>query len=160
MERANRILNHPDFLRLTEEIRVWEKERRFCGHGKGHLLDTARLAWILSEEEGKGLSRELVYAAALLHDIGRGAQYENGTPHEQAGAVLCMPILADCGFTEAEQEQIQYAIASHRDKVAAEKEPLADILYRADKGSRACYFCEVQAECKWSDEKKNLKRTY
>ena len=38
-----------------------------------HFLDVARLAWIAGLEQGLGLDKEIVYAAALLHDIGKQA---------------------------------------------------------------------------------------
>lgn len=120
-----------------------------------HLLDTARLAWISNLEEGLGLEREVVYAAALLHDIGRSEQYETGIPHAEAGARIAEPILADCGFTEEERGEILYAIASHSKRDPSRKTVLADLLYRADKGSRACFACAVEPMCDWPSEKKN-----
>ena len=42
----------------------------------GHLLDVARLAWIFNLEANQEISKERIYAAALLHDIGRHIQYE------------------------------------------------------------------------------------
>lgn len=47
-----------------------KKDRIFCGHDMGHLLDVARLAWIFNLEANQEISKERIYAAALLHDIG------------------------------------------------------------------------------------------
>ena len=44
----------------------------------------ARIAYILNMEQDLGLEKEVIYAAAVLHDIGKYAQYEDGTPHEQS----------------------------------------------------------------------------
>ena len=86
MERIDRILAHPLFVSHLEKNRQAEEGRKFCRHDLQHLLDVARIGQICSLEEGQGLDRELVYAAALLHDIGRHLQYEEGIPHEKASA--------------------------------------------------------------------------
>ena len=70
MKRVNRILAHPRFQIYKEEIKKWEEDRPFCGHDVSHLLDVARIACILSLEEKCEVSKEYIYTAALLHDIG------------------------------------------------------------------------------------------
>ncbi len=80
-----------------------------------HFLDVARLAYIFNLEEHLGIDRERIYAAALLHDIGRHVQYLDGTPHQEAGLPIAGEILRDCGFSEGEEEEILEAIARHRD---------------------------------------------
>ena len=125
-----------------------------------HLLDTARLAWIFNLEEELSLDRDIVYAAALLHDVGRCEQYKTGIPHAQAGAEIAETILADCGFTAEERKSIHYAIASHSKREPSQKTVLADLLYRADKASRACFACAVETSCDWSSEKKNMELRY
>ena len=88
MDRKNRILKHELFLKCYQKNEEYEKEREFCHHDIVHFLDVARLGMILNEKEKLGVGEENIYAAALLHDIGRFRQYEDGTPHEQASAVL------------------------------------------------------------------------
>lgn len=106
------------------------------------------------------ISEELIYAAALLHDIGRWKQYEDGTPHEKASAELAPEILADCGFRAEETEQILTAILNHRNEKIKEEQSLSGILYRADKMSRSCFACEAEAACDWKGTKKNLELRY
>ena len=164
MERVNRILRHPDFIRLQEELDRLEADRRFCRHGMQHLIDTARLAYLFALESSADLPKDVIYAAALLHDIGRAEQYRNGTPHDVAGCAAAEPILAECGFAEEEQDMILTAIGSHRKekskKKAMSKEVLAAILYHADKKSRLCFLCNAEAECNWAKEKKNMTLEY
>ena len=164
MERVNRILRHPDFIRLQEELDRLEADRRFCRHGMQHLIDTARLAYLFALESSADLPKDVIYAAALLHDIGRAEQYRNGTPHDVAGCAAAEPILAECGFAEEERDMILTAIGSHRKgkskKKAMSKEALAAILYHADKKSRLCFLCNAEAECNWAKEKKNMTLEY
>ena len=139
-----------------EKLRDLEKDRIYCRHGIDHLLDVARLSYIEVLEKNLSISREMVYAAALLHDLGRAEQYEIGTPHDVAGARLAEVILQDCGFSDCETENIVTAISGHRSRETGKQEDLPGILYRADKASRQCLFCEAQDSCNWSNEKKNL----
>lgn len=155
LTRVDRILRHPLFREKLEEIEKLEQERVFCRHGIEHLLAVARLAQVYNLEEQLGLSKELIYASALLHDIGRGDQYQDGTPHDQAGLCYGAEILADCGFSQEEQEAVLGAIAGHRSQNTAAKQNLSGILYRADKKSRPCFWCPAAAECNWPQEKRN-----
>lgn len=179
MERVNKILNHDLFKEYLEKNKRAEENRRFCHHDMGHFLDVARLGMIFSlkqccgqavrikggartdgQADIAGDQEELIYAAALLHDIGRWKQYEDGTPHELASAKLSPAILADCGFTEEETERIVTAILNHRNESVREERSLSGILYRADKMSRSCFCCEAEAECGWKGTKKNLELHY
>lgn len=157
MERVNRILHSPLYQECLEKIRQQEEDRIFCKHDMAHFLDVARLSWMENLESGLGIGKELIYAAALLHDCGRFRQYEDGTPHELAGARLAEGILTDCGFRETEREEILRAISGHREKPAEEEKSLRGVIYRADKKSRACFACPAEKECNWPAAKKNLR---
>ena len=122
-----------------------------------HFLDVARIALILNMEEDYGIDKELIYAVALLHDIGRWMQYEEGIPHEQASAKLAPEILIKSGFDEKEQKAVLGAILSHRDASVKDEKTLRGLLYRADKLSRACFACKAQEKCDWKAEKKNMR---
>ena len=156
MRRVNAILRHPLFeekLHLLDEL---EAERAFCRHDLTHLLDVARLMWIDVLENGLELGREVVYAAALLHDLGRAEQIESGIPHEDAGAMLAERILPDAGFSAEETDAVIAAIRCHRGSAPADaREMLGEILYRADKACRTCWRCEARGACNWPEERKN-----
>ena len=160
MERVNRILHHDVYKEYVEKNKMAEEGRRFCHHDMGHFLDVARLAMIFNLQQGLSVPEEMIYAAALLHDIGRWKQYEDGTPHEKVSAVLAQEILVDCGFTEEESGQILSAILNHRNAKIKEEQTLDGILYRADKMSRSCFCCEAEKECNWKGDKKNLELKY
>lgn len=156
MERIDKILNHDLFIWHLKENEAAEADRRFCRHNMVHLLDVARIAMILNLQEGNFVEKDLIYGAALLHDIGRHVQYENGTPHEIAGALIAPEILKDCGYDEKETAVIVSAIRTHRTKEVEREKTLNGILYRADKASRACFACKAETECDWKKGKKNL----
>ena len=98
--------------------------------------------------------KEIIYAAGLLHDIGRFRQYEEGIPHEQASVRIAEGILRDCGFEESEREQVLELIQSHRTK--QQEKSLSGLFYKGDKLSRNCFSCPVRDKCDWPEEKKNL----
>lgn len=156
MNRINQIIHHPSYILHIEKIAEWEKNREFCRHNTAHFLDVARIAMILNMQDKYGLEQELIYAAALLHDIGRWQQYETGEDHALASAKLAPAILKACGFSEAESGQIVAAIAMHRESKVKEEKSLNGLIYRADKLSRPCYFCEQEQNCNWKNEKKNM----
>ena len=157
LERVEAIRRHPVFREALEKIEEAEKDRIYCRHDIGHLLDTARIGRILALEEGAGLRADVIYAAALLHDLGRAAEYESGAPHDEAGIVTAKEILSDTSFDEDEKKMIIEAVAGHRGtEDGGERGDLAGILRRADKLSRRCWACGAADTCKWPDEKKNM----
>ena len=156
MERIDKILNHDLFAEHMRKNEAAEAERSFCRHNMGHMLDVARIAMILNLEEALQIPKDVVYAAALLHDIGRHIQYEDGTTHEAASAKIAPSILKDCGYDEKETDVIISAIRLHRTAEIAENQDLNGILYRADKASRACFACKAEKNCDWKQEKKNF----
>ncbi len=160
MNRIDKILNHDLFLYHLRANESAEAQRCFCRHNMEHFLDVARIGMIINLEEGFGLDKELIYAAALLHDMGKHLQYENGTPHEIAGGQIAPEILKDCGFDDDETHVIVGAIVSHRDSAVQEEKNLRGLLYRGDKASRACFACEAEAACNWKEGKKNLQIKY
>lgn len=160
MDRIDRILQHEQFRFHLWENETLERDRIFCHHDMIHFLDVARIGEIINLEQQLGIDREWIYAAALLHDLGKHIQYENGTPHEHASAQIAPQILADCGFTRDETERIVEAIRSHRDGEISAEPDLKGVLYRADKASRACFACKAECDCNWKGEKKNLRIRY
>lgn len=157
MKRIDKILNHDLYVRYTERTNEYEKERVFCRHNMEHFLAVARIAQILNLKKKLKIKKAYVYAAALLHDIGRFKQYEDGTPHEKVSAALAPQILAECGFHEKETDVIIDAIRNHRNADVQYEANLSGILYRADKLSRSCFACPVEQQCDWKKDKKNLK---
>ena len=102
--------------------------------------------------------KDIIYATALLHDLGRADQYE-GISHEEAGAILAEEILTDCGYTREERKFMTDTILRHRD-MKEESESFASIFYRADKLSRDCIHCKARQEMLLAGRKENNKYIY
>ena len=149
------IRNHPLFQQEYKRLERAERDRIFCCHQMNHLLDVARIAYIQNLEQNLGFSKEIIYAAALLHDLGKGRQYEEQIPHELASAELAGVILKETSFSKEEQQQILQAIRSHR-KFREDMTAFEKLLYTSDKKSRQCFACPAESECNWSLEKKNM----
>ena len=159
MKRVNAIISHPLYRKYYSRTEELERERIFCRHQMTHLLDVARIAYISSLEQDLGLEKDVIYAAAILHDIGKYAQYEEKIPHEEAGERDAARILdslpEELRFSERERQMILNAIRGHR-RLREEAEPLERLLYMSDKASRMCFACPAERECDWSTEKKNM----
>lgn len=158
MKEIEEIRQHPLYTEYYEKLRQAEKDRVFCCHQMEHLLDVARIAYITSLEQKLGLRKEVIYAAAFLHDIGKYKQYTEGIPHEKASAEIAEVILEELpenAFSKEEKASILRAIRGHR-KERDDMEVLERLIYNSDKLSRKCFVCEVQEECDWEYRKKNF----
>lgn len=156
MEEIEKIRTHPLYMECYRKLEKAEADRTFCRHQMPHLLDVARIAYIRNLEEKLGFQKEVIYAAALLHDIGKIRQYEDGIPHEAAGAEIAGTILADTGlFPDEVNYMIIRSIEEHR-RPCADMTSLGRLLCESDKRSRACYACPAESQCNWSESEKNL----
>lgn len=157
MDRFNYILNDEKYMYYLKRNKNFEKGRKFCKHNLKHFLDVARIAQVMNVEENLGFEKEIIYTTAILHDIGKSFQYENGIPHEIASAEIATEFLEKYEFSKEEIEVIKQGILGHRDKTS---EGFSSLIYKADKLSRLCITCKAKNECNWSDEKKNLRIYY
>ena len=164
-KRYNEIINNKEYRKLLMEVEDLEENREYCRHGLEHLLDVARISYIMILEDGADISKDIIYAASLFHDIGRGKAYQSGANHGEASADIAKKLLPDCGYNDKEIIQICDAIKSHsgrldigefQNKREENKElDLADYLKISDQLSRNCFNCKVSNTCKWSKEEKN-----
>nr|WP_298573099.1 HD domain-containing protein [uncultured Mogibacterium sp.] len=161
MKRLESIYRDEYWLRCMKEIECAEANRIYCKHDFIHMMDVARIAYIFSIEEALDIQKDVIYAAALLHDIGRSEEYTDGIPHDEAGAIIAEEILKRSSYSEKEREAIITAIRDHRGHYEPEEtsgliERLSYVIKRADKESRLCLSCDARDTCKWPDDKKNL----
>ena len=157
--RLDSIRNDFEFVENMKLINEFEKNRIFCGHDFNHLLDVARIAWIYCLENKINLDKELIYATALLHDIGRAKQYLCGENHEEAGCSIAKNVLNRAGFSQEEIKMIINAIMVHN-RDWDKKSELGNVIALADKKSRQCYMCEAKQNCKWTWDSMNNSMEY
>ena len=93
MYRLNEVVHHWIYQDYYGRIKRLEKERIFCCHQMPHFLDVARIAYIKNLEENLGFEKDVIYTAAVLHDIGKSFQYKWTIPHEVAGEKIAKEIL-------------------------------------------------------------------
>lgn len=157
MERYHKIVEHELFQEYRDKIRELEKDRIYCKHGTEHLLDVARIAYILNLERGMNYKKDVIYAMALLHDLGKPEQYESKIPHEVTGEKKAELVLKQCSYEDEEIFEIKRAILHHRRGPKEQGYPLSELLYEADKKSRMCLFCPAADSCNWAEDKKNMR---
>ena len=159
MDRVNAIISQPLYRKYYDRLEEIERDRIFCRHQMPHLLDVARIMEIRNLAEELGFDRELIYAAAVLHDIGKSLQYTDKIPHEKAGEKIAAQILdglpQEMVFSEEEKGMILRAIRGHR-RLREDMEPFERLLCESDKASRMCFACPAEEQCDWSREKKNM----
>lgn len=158
MARVNQILDNADYITYMEKIEDWEKDRRYCKHGYDHGLSVARIAYACLLESGERvISKEGVYAAALLHDIGRWVEYQTGEDHAEVSARLARPMLEMCRFSTEDIEVILDGIREHRRHQDDNLTVLGKALAIADDCSRDCRHCAMQTQChKYKPEMKRI----
>jgi len=147
VQRVNKILDHPKFIDCLNKNAQAEKNRIFCCHDLRHAIDVARISYILALEENLSIPKDVIYAAAISHDIGRWKEYLEGVDHADASADLALEILEDSGYTSQEKKLITSAVRNHRNE-GQQNSHMDKILYRSDKISRPCSGCLVINQCK------------
>ena len=156
--RVNKIISNIEYLSLVREIEAIEADREYCRHDFQHFISVARIAELLNVKEALNIDSELIYAAALLHDIGRAEEVKSGERHEVVSERLAPELIDAAGFGETEKKMILSAIANHRNKDVIDdmNRPLESIIYRADKLSRNCFYCDAYDKCRKSYDKRNM----
>lgn len=152
MENVNNILSNPKYKELLRKLDELENDRWYCGHDLAHFLDVARIAYITVMEKRLNFKKEVIYAIALLHDIGRVSQYIEGKDHHNASVEIARELLEETSFTIEDKDDILRAIGNHRKETEDE---LSRLIYVSDKLSRNCFNCRAYKECYWEEEKKN-----
>ena len=178
MSRVNAIINHKEYQDWIIANNQAEYGSEYCRHGLEHAFDVARIAYELwLDHQGNPVAKDIVYAAALLHDIGYWSNFEDLHEHGghdedcdchdhdcgceeeesafQVGASLAEEILLDAGYHPAVIGEIQKAIRN-MDHIGADG--LSAVLRRANELSRPCFLCPMRQKC--AKEPKNLRLEY
>ena len=154
MDKISEIFSNEKYKNLLIELEEIEKDRKFCKHNLEHFLSFSRIAYIKVLENNIRISKDVIYAIGLLHDIGRVLEYKEGIPHHKGSLILSKEILKETSYTEEEKRLIYKCIECHRSENFEDE--LLEIIYISDKLSRECFSCEAEKECYWKKEKKNM----
>ena len=101
-------------------------------HGLDHIQRVVSLCEVIGKEENADMM--VLLPAALLHDIARPIETQEGVPHEEAGARMAEHYLRSIAFDEESIKKITHAIRTHRYRSIRKPETLeARILSDADK---------------------------
>ena len=147
MKFSNLILKNAEYKSYIEQNCKADSGRKLCSHNLQHAIDVARVAYIISLENGYGIEKDIVYCAALLHDVAKWMQIQNKElDHAGEGALLAEKILVEIGMDVKVTAAIKDAIIKHRFKDAGASN-LARVLYDADKSCRLCQQCENIENC-------------
>lgn len=103
-------------------------------HDKEHIYRVLYNALQIAETE-KDVDYEVLICACLLHDIGRGEQYENpNLCHAKVGSEKAYRFLIEKGFEEDYARKVEACILAHRFRKDQQPQSLeAKILFDADK---------------------------
>ena len=153
-DKINHILNNKDFRNYLKKNKKFDKKSEFCNHNLEHFINVARIAYIINLEKSLGFKKEVIYGAALLHDIGKWTKNISKEPHSQVSARLALEILEDSGYEETDISIIISAIKGHSTN-AEDDGGLNYLLYYSDKKSRNCFCCKASNHCNWDETKKN-----
>ena len=151
MKRIEMLLRDPLYHDYMERNINEERNLKYCRHDLHHHTDVARIAYILVLENndlgyfvmeanlsGRLAAKELIYAAGLLHDIGKWKEYQMGVDHasmDQIGARH----LTRIHFNENEiKSSVGYY--EHRN-ISRDMSFLGERIHRADNLSRVCSQC-------------------
>ena len=154
MKNTDIVLNHNLFNEKINKIEDDEKTRVFCKHDFSHLMDVARICYIINLEENLNIDKDLIYVTALLHDLGRADEVDTGINHSILSQEIAQEIFKDLYFYEKSKQRIISAIKHHRTNKEND-DRFIEIFYKADKLSRMCFRCPARSICNWSEEKKN-----
>ncbi len=154
MKNTDIVLNHKLFNKKINKIEDDEKTRVFCKHDFSHLMDVARICYIINLEENLNIDKDLIYVTALLHDLGRADEVDTGINHSILSQEIAQEILKDLDFNDESKQRIINAIKRHRTN-EENGDRFIEIFYKADKLSRMCFRCPARSICNWPEEKKN-----
>ncbi|MFZ5642708.1 MAG: HD domain-containing protein [Bacillota bacterium] len=159
MDRLEIIKEDPFYLECLLLNGERERDRLFCRHDYRHMLIVSQISFKIINDTGQkvefirfeGLAgpreaMEVIYAAGLLHDIGRWRQYDSGEDHAIAGSKMARAVLERARFSEKEIELITRAIREHR-RAAPGQSLLGRVICLADDLSRPCTTCKARLDC-------------
>lgn len=155
LKLTNQILANENYIYELKLLTKLEQDRIFCKHDMEHFLTVARITLMMCHEKRIVVDPDIIYATALLHDIGRTEEYINHIPHDIASVHKAEIILDEVNCNSEIKNKIISMIQNHRNGNFIDNS-LENIFYQADKKARLCFCCPALEQCNWSEDKKNL----
>lgn len=121
-----------------ETYRLLEEYMLSCmgdsAHDREHIYRVLYSALEIARHE-QNVDYDILICACLLHDVGRGEQFENPSLcHAQVGAEKAFRFLTEQGFDESFSVKVKHCILTHRYRNNNEPQTVeAKILFDADK---------------------------
>ena len=149
------IIENKRFIQLQDSLDKLEEDRIYCLHGISHSLDVARIAYIMMLEDGIDINQDVLYGAALLHDLGRSVDM---VKHNEKSVDIARSLLPECGYNTSQIDEIVEIIESHSGELPIEEiqrlrqDKNLDVksyFKIADQLSRNCFCCKAASTCKW-----------
>ena len=81
MKNTNKIVLSKIYRDYLNELEGLERDRFFCRHNYEHFISVARICYILKLEEDVDVDKDMIYATAILHDLGRVLETKEGINH-------------------------------------------------------------------------------
>jgi len=159
LKRVELLINEALYNEHMQRNVSQEVEPKIYEHGFHHHLDVARITYILILEHndlnyfvresglsGKLAAKEVIYAAGLLHDIGKWKEYKEGIEHASYGAMVARDILPRAFFNPNEVDIICRAIYEHSN-ISKDMSFLGERVHRADNLSRVYTERDFREQC-------------
>ena len=144
--RYEQIQLDSEYQNLLSEIEDLKKERVYYKHDLAHFMDVARIASLIWIEEGSSveLNKDIIYAAALLHDIGRVIEYNEGISHDETVALLSKLDVDKHISVEIKLDELDLTSAESKASYAQIKEY---ILEKFDLKVSTLYIAQIKKKC-------------
>lgn len=110
-----------------------QKEVQHCAWGLAHAERNFQNTLDLAEREKVAVDRDVLFAAAFLHDVGGIAPHEKeGVDHAVRSVEIAEPLLKNAGFPMEHFDEVKEIILGHTYYTAAPKGIVAQLFRDAD----------------------------
>lgn len=104
-------MNKNDFDKIEQHMLSFMKD---SAHDEEHAYRVLYLSLNIAKDE-KNVDYDVLIAAAMLHDIGRAAQFNNPKLcHGQVGGAMAKSFLTELGWCKEKSARVENAIVAHR----------------------------------------------
>ncbi len=95
MKFTEKLLKHPEFLRLQKRVQQIEQDRIYCHHELPHALDVCRMAWMMYLEDQMQAKVESVLEASLKNTYGSESALENSERIAEDRNAECTDVIGE-----------------------------------------------------------------